>query len=235
MIDFYGLPTPNCWKVSTALEELELPYRYRRIDIGKGDQFGAEFGRISPTHKVPVIVDPAPPDGDGPQRVFESDAILLYLAEKTGRLLPRRGRERLEVIQWLFWDASNVGEPHSTRLAFVAEPGSPGAITKEGAEPNRPAAVFLGAKIRALYEQADRQLSGREYLCGEYSIADVALLGHVTSRRVYGVVDDLGAFPHVEHWYRRLRARPAVRRGYALDLELLDSIPREFRVALLDE
>ena len=234
MIDFYGLPTPNCWKVSIALEELELAHRYIRIDIGKGEQFGAEFGRISPTHKVPVIVDHAPPDGGAPQRVFESDAILLYLAEKTGRLLAR-GRERLEVLQWLFWEASTVGEPHSIRLAFIAEPGSPGAITKEGALPNARAAEFLGVKLRALYEQVDRQLAGREYLCGGYSIADIALLGHVASRRVYGVVDDLGGFPNVQRWYQRQRARPAVRRGFALDLERLAGIPREFRVALLDE
>jgi GST-like protein len=235
VIDFYGLPTPNCWKVATALEELGLDYRYSRVDIAAGDQFASDFAAISPNRKVPLIVDRAPADGGAPQRVFESDAILLYLAEKTGELLPADPRDRFEVIQWLFWDASNVGEPHSTRLAFIAEPGSPGSVTKEGAEKNREAAAFLARKIRAIYEEADRQLAGREYLCGAYSIADIALLGHVTPHRMYGVVEDLAELPELARWYARLRARPAVKRAYALDLEIFDGIPDAFRRPLLDE
>ncbi|MBW2270280.1 MAG: glutathione S-transferase N-terminal domain-containing protein [Deltaproteobacteria bacterium] len=235
MIDFFGLPTPNCWKTSIALEELGLDYRYTRISIGDGDQFEAEFDRLSPNNKIPLIIDHAPLDRGEPQRVFESDAILLYLAEKTGQLLPRQGRNRFEVIQWLFWDASNVGEPHSTRLAFIAEPGSPGSITKKGAEPNTMAADFLAGKIRDLYKQLEKQLSGKDYLCGEYSIADIAVLGHVIPRRVYEVIEDLSEFPNTQRWYQSLRARPAVQRGLALDEEMLATIVDEFRIPFLDQ
>ena len=101
MIDFYALPTPNCWKISIALEEMKLEYRYTQISLAHGEQFNEEFARISPNKKIPLIIDHAPLDNGGPLTIFESDAILLYLAEKTGRLLPQPMRDRIEVIQWL--------------------------------------------------------------------------------------------------------------------------------------
>ncbi|MAG31764.1 MAG: thiol:disulfide oxidoreductase [Deltaproteobacteria bacterium] len=235
MIDFYGLPTPNCWKVSIALEEAGFDYAYTRIDIGLGDQFGEDFTRIHPLQKVPVIVDRDPSDGGPPLTIFESAAILLYLAEKSDRLLPNEGRPRLEVLQWLMWDTSNVGEAHSTRLAFIAEPGSPGSVTKQGAEPIEAAAEFMGQKIRRLYDQLDTRLANREFLCDEFSIADIAAWCHVVSHRVYGVSDGFRNHPNLLRWYRALRGRPALRRGFDLDLEIFEKIPEDFRKSLRDE
>ena len=235
MIDLYALPTPNCWKVSIALEEMALDYSYTRVDIAQGDQFREEFTRINPLRKVPVIVDREPNDGGEPLHVAESAAILLYLAEKTGRFLPRSLRPRLEVLQWLIWDTSNVGEAHSIRLAFTAEPGSPGAVTKEGAAPVAAAAEYMAGKIRGLYEQLNDQLADNEYLCGEFSIADMAAWCHVVSHRVYAVSDGLSPYPNLWRWYRALRSRPALRRGFDLDLEIFEKIPADFRQRLRDE
>ncbi|MCP4905153.1 MAG: thiol:disulfide oxidoreductase [bacterium] len=235
MIDFYGLPTPNCWKVSIALEEMALDYTYTRVDIGQGDQFEEGFARINPLRKVPVIVDRDPADAGEPLCIVESAAILVYLAEKTGRLFPSELRARSEVLQWLMWDASNVGEAHSTRLAFIAEPGSPGAVTKEGAAPVFAAAEYMAGKIRHLYEQLNDRLAGREYLGDEYSIADIAAWCHIVSHRVYAVSDGLESYPNLLRWYRALRARPALRRGFDLDLEIFEKIPADFRQNLRDE
>jgi GST-like protein len=235
MIDFYGLPTPNCWKVSIALEEMGLDSVYTRVDIGQGDQFKDEFLRINPLGKVPVIVDRDPSDGGSPLTVFESAAILIYLAEKTGQLLPREERARIEVLQWLMWDTSNVGEAHSTRLAFIAEPGSPGSVTKQGAAPIAAAAEFMAGKIRQLYDQLDQRLTDREFLCNEFSIADIAAWCHVASHRVYAVSEGFRDHPSLLRWYRALRARPALRRGFDLDLEIFEKIPEDFRRSLRDE
>ena len=235
MIDFYALPTPNCWKVSIALEEMDLDYAYTRVDIARGDQFQEDFARINPLSKVPVIVDRFPAGGAPPLRVFESAAILLYLAEKTGRFLPPELRPRMEVLQWLMWDTSNVGEAHSTRLAFIAEPGSPGSVTKQGAAPISAAADYMAGKIRSLYEQLNQHLADREYLGDAYSIADMAAWCHVVSHRVYSVSDGLEPYPNLFRWYRALRARPALRRGFDLDLEIFENIPADFRRSLRDE
>jgi GST-like protein len=235
VIDLYALPTPNCWKVSIALEEMALDYAYTRVDIAQGEQFTEDFSRINPLRKVPVIVDRAPADGDEPLRVMESAAILLYLAEKTGRFLPQDLRPRTEVLQWLMWDTSNVGEAHSTRLAFIAEPGSPGAVTKEGAAPISAAADYMAGKLRRLYEQLDNRLTDREYLCIAYSIADMAAWCHIVTHRVYAVSDGLQPYPNLLRWYRALRARPALRRGFDIDLEIFEKIPADFRQSLRDE
>jgi len=235
MIDFYGLPTPNCWKVSIALEEMGLEYAFTRIDIGQGDQFADDFERINPLRKVPVIVDRDPADGGPPLTVVESAAILVYLAEKSGRLLPSKPRPRLEVLQWLMWDTANVGEAHSTRLAFISEPGSPGSVTKEGAEPIEAAADFMGQKIRRLYDQLDARLADREFVCDAFSIADIAAFCHIASHRLYGVSEGFGDHPNLLRWYRSLRERPALRRGFDLDLEIFEKIPEDFRRKLRDE
>lgn len=235
MIDLYALPTPNCWKVSIALEEMALDYTYTRVDIAQGDQYGEDFAHINPLRKIPVIVDRAPADGGEAIRVVESAAILLYLAEKTGLFLPPHPRPRTEVLQWLMWDTSNVGEAHSTRLAFIAEPGSPGSVTKEGAEPIAAAADYMAGKLRSLYEQLNDRLAEREFLCDAYSIADMAAWCHIVSHRVYSVSDGLGGYPNLQRWYRALRARPALRRGFDLDLEIFEKIPIDFRQNLRDE
>jgi len=235
MIDLYALPTPNCWKVSIALEEMALDYTYTRVDIAQGDQFTEEFARINPLRKVPVIVDRAPADGGEPLRVMESAAILIYLAEKTDRFLSRDLRLRTEMLQWLMWDTSNVGEAHSTRLAFIAEPGSPGSVTKQGAAPVAAAADYMAGKIRGLYEQLNERLADREYLCDEYSIADMAAWCHIVTHRVYAVSDGLEPYPNLLRWYRALRARPALQRGFDLDLEIFEKIPADFRKSLRDE
>jgi GST-like protein len=235
MIDLYALPTPNCWKVSIALEEMALDYAYTRVDIGLGDQFSEEFARVNPLRKVPVIVDRDPADGGDPLPVMESAAILLYLAEKTGRFLPLGLRPRSEVLQWLMWDTSNVGEAHSTRLAFISEPGSPGSVTKQGAAPIEAAADYMAAKIRSLYEQLNERLAEREYLCDTYSIADMAAWCHIVTHRVYAASDGLEPYPNLNRWYRALRARPALQRGFDLDLEIFEKIPADFRHKLRDE
>jgi GST-like protein len=235
MIDLYALPTPNCWKVSIALEEMALDYAYTRVDIAQGEQFTKEFAQINPLRKVPVIVDRTPRDGGEPIHVMESAAILLYLAEKTGRFLPEDLRLRTEVLQWLMWDTSNVGEAHSTRLAFISEPGSPGSVTKQGAAPIEAAADYMAAKIRSLYEQLNERLTGREYLCNEYSIADIAAWCHIVTHRVYAVSDGLDSYPNLVRWYRALRARPALQRGFDLDLAIFEKIPADFREKLRDE
>ena len=235
MIELYALPTPNCWKVSIALEEMGLDYEYTRVDIGQGDQFAEDFLRINPLGKVPVIVDRDPTDGGPPLYISESAAILVYLAEKTGLFLPSEERPRAEVFQWLMWDTSNVGEAHSTRLAFIAEPGSPGSVTKQGAAPIEAAAEFMGSKIRHLYDQLDRRLADREFLCDEFSIADIAAWCHMISHRVYEVSNDFRDHPDLLRWLRALRTRPALRRGFDLDLAIFDRIPDDFRRRLRDE
>jgi GST-like protein len=208
---------------------------YTRVDIGLGEQFSEEFARVNPLRKVPVIVDRDPADGGEPLPVMESAAILLYLAEKTGRFLPLTLRPRSEVLQWLMWDTSNVGEAHSTRLAFISEPGSPGSVTKQGAAPIEAAADYMAAKIRSLYEQLNERLAEREYLCDTYSIADMAAWCHIVTHRVYAASNGLESYPNLNRWYRALRARPALQRGFDLDLEIFEKIPADFRQKLRDE
>jgi GST-like protein len=208
MIDLHYFPTPNGWKISIALEEMELPYRMIPVDIGRGAQFQPEFLAISPNGRMPAIVDHDPAGGGAPIAVFESGAILLYLADKSSRLLPRDLRGRTEVTQWLMWQMGGLGPMlgQHGHFALYAKDKIPYAIERYRRETER------------LYGVLDRRLAGRDHLCGDYSIADIACWPWVVTNKAQSI--DLGSFPNVRRWYDALKARPALRRGYALGKEL---------------
>jgi len=208
MIELHSFPTPNGWKISIALEEMELPYEPHWVNIRTGEQFRPEFLAISPNNRIPAIVDRDPADGGPPVRIFESGAILLYLAEKSGRFLPRDARGRAEVTQWLFWQVGGLGPmlgQHGHFKLYAAEK-IPYAIERYELETKR------------LYGVMDRRLSDRAYLAGEYSIADMACWPWIVTHKAQGI--DLAEFPNVRRWYDALKERPALRRGYALGKEL---------------
>ncbi len=164
MIDLYYWPTPNGHKITIFLEEAGLPYRIHPVNIGKGDQFRPDFLAISPNNRIPALIDNAPADGGTPVPLFESGAILLYLAEKAGKFLPADLRGRAEVLQWLFWQVGGLGPMAGQNGHFniYAPEKIPYAIERYVKETNR------------LYGVMDRRLTGRAYLAGEYSIADIA-------------------------------------------------------------
>jgi GST-like protein len=201
MIDLYYWTTPNGHKITIFLEEAELPYRIVPVNIGKGDQFTPEFLRISPNNKIPAIVDDEPADGGGPLSVFESGAILVYLAEKTGRFMPKDLRGRTEVLQWLYWQMGGLGpmagQNHHFRL--YAPEKIPYAIDRYVKETNR------------LYGVLDRRLADREFIAGDYSIADMASYPWVLPERQGQRIED---FPHLKRWHEAMAARPAVVRAY---------------------
>lgn len=204
MIDLYYWTTPNGHKVSILLEEAGLEYSVRPVHIGKGEQFAPEFLRIAPNNRIPAIVDHAPVDGGEPIALFESGAILEYLADKSGQFLPRETRARFEVLQWLYWQMGGVGPMAGQNHHFVryAPEPIPYAIERYVKETAR------------LYGVLDRQLAGREYVAGDYSIADMAIypwakLWEMQRQR-------LEDFPNMAAWLERIDARPAVQRAYAL-------------------
>lgn len=207
MIDLHYWPTPNGWKISIALEEMELPYRIIPVDIGRGANFEPAFLAISPNGRIPAIVDHEPEDGS-PLSVFESGAILLYLAEKSGRFLPPDVRGRSEVVQWLMWQMGGFGPMlgQHGHFALYAKDKIEYAIGRYRREAER------------LYGVLDRRLASREHLCGGYSIADMACWPWVVTNKAQNI--DLGAFPNVRRWYDALKQRPALRRGYDLGKEL---------------
>ncbi len=203
-IDLYTWKTPNGRKVSIALEELALPYRVHPIDIGKGEQFAPDFLEISPSNKIPAIVDPEGPDGR-PISIFESGAILLYLAQKTGRLMPSDPRAYWRAMEWIMWQMGNfgpfLGQVHHFKR-FAPEK-IPYAIDRYYAEALR------------LYGVLDRQLEKQPFAAGEnYSIADILIFPWAARHNWQEI--DLGDFPALEAWYRKLEARPAVVRGMAV-------------------
>jgi GST-like protein len=203
MIDFYFSPTPNGLKVRLFLEEAELAHRIVPVSLGRGEQFRPDFLRISPNGKIPAIVDNAPADGTAPLSVFESGAILLYLAEKTGRFMPTDFRARMDVLQWLFWQVGGLG-PMAGQIGHFnvfAPEKVPYAIDRYTRELHR------------LYGVLDRRLAGREYIAGDYSIADMACYPWILPDRQGQSIDD---FPHVRRWKAAIAARPAVVRAYAL-------------------
>jgi GST-like protein len=200
-IDLYTWGTPNGRKVSIALEELALPYEVHPIDIGKGQQFEAPFLAISPNNKIPAIVDPDGPDGQ-PISVFESGAILIYLAEKTGRLMPSDPRGRYRTLEWIMWQMGNfgpfLGQVHHFKR-FAAEK-IPYAIDRYDKE------------ARRLYGVLDRRLAEAPYVVGEdYTLADI-LIFPWAARHTWQEID-LADFPNVERWYEKVEARPAVQQG----------------------
>ena len=202
VIELYYWPTPNGQKITIFLEETGVPYTLHPVDIGNGDQFRPEFLRISPNNKMPALVDSAGLDGK-PIALFESGAILLYLAEKTGRFLPRDPFNRYQVIQWLMFQISGVGPMLGQAHHFrgYAPEKIEYAINRYTKETGR------------LYSVMDTQLAARDYIAGEYSIADMAIYPWIVPYERQGQA--LEDYPHLKRWFERLAVRPAVQRGMA--------------------
>ena len=202
MIDLHYWTTPNGHKITIFLEETGLPYRLVPVHIGRGEQFQPEFLAIAPNNRIPAIVDHDPVDGGEPISVFESGAILVYLAARTGRFFPRDTRAWVEVLQWLMWQMAGLGpmagQNHHfsqyapERIAYATE-----RYVKETAR---------------LYAVLDRRLADREYVAGEYSIADMACYPWIVPHQRQG--QDLADFPHLARWFQQVGERPAVRRAY---------------------
>lgn len=214
MIDFYYWTTPNGHKVTLFLEEAGLPYAIHPINIGKGDQFKPEFLAIAPNNRIPAIVDQAPADGSAPVSLFESGAILLYLAEKTGQFLPADLHGRAEVLQWLFWQMGGLGPMAGQNHHFnrYAPEKIPYAIDRYVKETNR------------LYGVLDKRLADRAFVAGDdYSIADMAIYPWIVPYEAQG--QDLNDFPHLKRWFETVAARPATVRAYAKALEINPDAP----------
>ncbi|KIZ33016.1 MULTISPECIES: glutathione binding-like protein [Rhodopseudomonas] len=204
MIDLYYAPTPNGWKISIMLEECALPYTLHPMQLGRGDQLKPEFLKLSPNGRMPAIVDHAPADGGAPVSLFESGAILIYLAEKSGRFLPAAPRPRFEVMQWLMWQMGGLGPmlgQHGHFLLYAPEK-IPYAIERYGRE------------ARRLYSVVDAQLAERDYIAGEYSIADMACFPWIMTHKAQGL--SLDDYPNLKRWYATLRARPQLQAGLAV-------------------
>ncbi|NNM64385.1 MAG: glutathione S-transferase family protein [Burkholderiales bacterium] len=215
MIDLYSWPTPNGHKVHILLEELGLPYRVHGVNIGTGEQFKPEFLRISPNNKIPALVDPDGPGGT-PITLFESGAMLIYLAEKTGRFLPASGTARYTTLQWLMWQMGGLGpmlgQAHHFRIYAPEKIDyAVGRYTNEA---------------KRLYSVMDARLASCTYLAGDdYTIADMAAFPWCRSASNQGV--DWADYPHAKRWFDAIAARPAVQRGVA--------VLAEQRKPLLDE
>ena len=208
MIDVYYWPTGNGKKVTIMLEEIGLDYRIIPVNIGKGDQHQEEFRAISPNNKMPAIVDHGVEEG--PIAMFESGAILLYLAEKTGQLLPPSTRGRFRVIQWLFWQVGGLGPMAGQAHYFL----------RYAPHKNEEGMTRFRQEVARLYGVMDWQLGGEEYLAGKYSIADIAAWPWVFRHDWQG--QDLDDFPNVKRWFEAVAARPAVQRGSVVGKELVD-------------
>ena len=205
MIDLYYWTTPNGHKVSLFLEEAGLPYKLHPINIGQGDQFKPDFLKIAPNNRIPAIVDQSPTDGGAPISLFESGAILLYLAEKTGQFLPQDLRGRQEALQWLFWQMGGLGPMAGQNHHFsqFAPEKIPYAIKRYVDETAR------------LYGVLDRRLADRPFVAGaDYSIADMAIYPWIVSHKWQS--QRLEDFPHVQRWFNSIKERPATVRAYEL-------------------
>jgi GSH-dependent disulfide-bond oxidoreductase len=203
MIDLHYWPTPNGHKITIFLEEAGLPYTIHKVDIGKGDQFKPEFLKIAPNNRMPAIVDHAPKDGGAPISIFESGAILQYLAEKTGKFLSTDIRKKTEVMQWLFWQMGGLGPMAGQNGHFnvYAPEKVPYAIERYTKETSR------------LYGVMNKRLADRDYLAGDYSIADMASYPWIVPYEVHK--QKLEDFPHLKRWFDAIKARPAVVKAYA--------------------
>ena len=208
MIDLYYWTTPNGHKITIFLEEAALPYRIVPVNISKGDQFKPDFLAISPNNRIPAIVDLNPKDGRTPVSVFESGAILVYLAEKTGKYLPNAFRERVEVMEWLFWQMGGVGPMagQNHHFAHYAPEKIPYAIDRYVKETNR------------LYGVLNKRLANREFVAGRYSIADMAIYPWIVPHERQG--QNLNEFPDLKRWFEAMGDRTAVKRAYALAKEI---------------
>jgi GST-like protein len=203
MIDVHFWPTPNGHKVTIALEELGLPYKVIPINIGKGDQFKSEFLKISPNNKMPAIVDP---EGSGgkPISIFESGAILIYLAEKTGRLMPTDARGRYKVLEWLMFQMASVGPMLGQAHHF----------RRYAPEQVQYAIDRYTNEAKRIYGVIDKRVGEVPYLAGEYSMADIATYPWFKLHKLQG--QNLEDFPNLKRWYEAIEARPAVQKGMAV-------------------
>ncbi|TAL77472.1 MAG: thiol:disulfide oxidoreductase [Burkholderiaceae bacterium] len=202
MIDLYYWTTPNGHKITMFLEETTTPYTMHPVNIGKGDQFKPAFLKISPNNRIPAIIDHAPADGGAPISIFESGAILLYLAEKTGRYIPKDIRGRTDVLQWLFWQVGGLGPMagQNHHFASYAPEKLPYAVDRYVRETSR------------LYGVLDKQLANRDFIAGEYSIADIASYPWIVPHEKQQ--QNLDDFPNLKRWFEVIAARPATVRAY---------------------
>ena len=197
MIDLYTWSTPNGRKVSIMLEEVGLPYEVHSIDINKNQQFEPDFLKISPNNRIPAIVDQ-----DSGLTLFESGAILLYLAEKTGKLWPQKGPAKWRTVEWVMWQMAGLGPMLGQVHHFVKYNAGKAPYAEER----------FSKEAARLYGVLDRRLAENEYVVGEYSVADIAMWPWVSRFEWQGV--DLGKYPNVKRWYGAIAARPAVQKGY---------------------
>jgi GST-like protein len=208
MIDLHYWTTPNGHKITMFLEESGLPYRITPVNIGKGDQFKPEFLAISPNNRIPAMVDEDPKDGGAPISVFESGAILLYLAEKTGKFIPSDIRRRVDVLQWLFWQMGGLGPMAGQNHHFgtYAPEKIAYAIDRYRNETNR------------LYGVLDKRLADRPFIAGDYSIADMASYPWIVPYERQG--QKLEDFPNLKRWFEAIGERPATKRAYEKAAEI---------------
>jgi GSH-dependent disulfide-bond oxidoreductase len=212
MIELHYWPTPNGHKVTLFLEESGIPYTIKPVNIGKGEQFEPAFLAISPNNRMPAMVDTAPADGGDPVSVFESGAILQYLAEKTGRFLPTDVRGKYTVLEWLCWQVGGLGPMLGQNHHFsrYAPEKIPYAIDR-----------YLN-ETRRLYGVLNKRLEGRSFIAGkDYTIADMAAYPWIVPYESQGMT--LEEFPHLKAWFERIRERPATGRAYALGEEIKDN------------
>jgi GSH-dependent disulfide-bond oxidoreductase len=208
MIDLHYWTTPNGHKITIFLEETGLPYKFFPVNIGKGEQFKREFLAVSPNNRIPAIVDHAPGDGGAPISVFESGAILVYLADKTKRFIAQELRGRTETIQWLFWQMGNLGPMAGQNNHF-----SNYAVEKIQYAMDR-----YRNEVNRLYGVVNSRLADRAYVAGDYSIADMAIYPWIVPYERQG--QKLEDFTHLKRWFDAIKARPAVERAYAKAKEI---------------
>jgi GSH-dependent disulfide-bond oxidoreductase len=218
-IEIYYWPTPNGHKVTIACEEMGLAYEIRPVNIGRGDQFKPEFAAISPNNRMPAIVDPDGPGG-APISIFESGAILQYLGRKSGKFYPQEERARVKVDAWVFWQAANFGPNAGQRNHFRNYAPSFLPDQRQVAY----GAIRFTNEVHRLYGVLERQLAGKDFIVGDYTIADMMAWPWVTGRTTSAL--DIDAFPLVKAWHARVEAREAVRRAMARPREFVASGPQ---------
>lgn len=208
MIDLYYWPTPNGHKITLFLEEAGVAYTIKPLNIGRGEQFNKDFLAFSPNNRMPAIIDQAPKDGGAPISVFESGAILLYLAEKTGQFLSTDLRVRVQTLEWLFWQMGGLGPMagQNHHFSVYAPEKIPYAIDRYVKETNR------------LYGVLNKRLADRPFVAGDYSIADMAAYPWIVPYERQG--QNLDDFPHLKRWYETIKARPATGRAYSKSREV---------------
>lgn len=222
-IEVHYWPTPNGWKVTILLEELGVPYDIVPVNIGKGEQFQPGFLKISPNNRMPAIIDHEPLGGGAPLAIFESGTILEYLAEKYGKFMPKDTRGKYEVLQWLYWQMANLG-PNS---------GQANHFRHYAAEKIEYGMKRYTDEVNRLYGVMNIRLADREFLAGDYSIADMASWPWIIPYERMG--QDLNEFPHLKRWFDTMQARPAVQKGKAVGEELRQDLSEEAKKVLFGQ